>query len=151
MGKGSFGREVLAATGRFKGSKGSEGGPNCSTSQTSDRRTILAQLRHPKVRKHTLASLEPPPASTNAVGRVTTGTKKDLGDALISLHLQFTRTNQKRPRTTLPTPPSFPPRPPPSASAHPHTSASSSITPPGKAKKCQRNPSCPCRRLQSRP
>lgn len=82
--RGSFGREVLAAKGRFKGSKGSEGGPNCSTSQTSDRRTILAQLRHPKVRKHTPAPLEPPPASTNAVGRVTTSTKKDLGDALIS-------------------------------------------------------------------
>lgn len=80
MGKGG----VLAAKGRFKGSKGSEGGPNCSTSQTSDRRTILAQLRHPKVRKHTPAPLEPPPASTNAVGRVTTSTKKDLGDALIS-------------------------------------------------------------------
>lgn len=105
-------RGVLAAKGRFKGSKGSEGGPNCSTSQTSDRRTILAQLRHPKVRKHTPAPLEPPPASTNAVGRVTTSTKKHLGDALISLHLQFTRTNQKRPRTTLPTPPSFPPSPP---------------------------------------
>lgn len=28
--------------------------------------------------------LEPPPASTNAAGRVTTSTKKDLGDALIS-------------------------------------------------------------------
>lgn len=106
--KGSFGRE-----GSVQRLKRERGGPNCSTSQTSDRRTILAQLRHPKVRKHTPAPLEPPPASTNAVGRVTTSTKKDLGDALISLHLQFTRTNQKRPRTTLPTPPSFPPSPPP--------------------------------------
>lgn len=106
--KGSFGRE-----GSVQRLKRERGAPNCSTSQTSDRRTILAQLRHPKVRKHTPAPLEPPPASTNAVGRVTTSTKKDLGDALISLHLQFTRTNQKRPRTTLPTPPSFPPSPPP--------------------------------------